>query len=190
MRVEIWQQVVSIAYTTCTKQCTQISVSSHLHCGHISAAIAICHKTATQYHSHDLVPTTSSGCPFLSLFNTRSSGVHQISYLMGTGVSFPGVKRSGREDDHSPPSSTEVKNKWSYTSAVTYAFMTCTGTACTGSHVWSLFGVTTSSSAGSQTIFMAANSCESFKSKAVSYFLLLCQIRCPVLITSSPASHQ
>jgi hypothetical protein len=27
-----------------------------------------------------------------------------------------GVKRSGREADHSPPSSTEVKNAWSYTS--------------------------------------------------------------------------
>jgi hypothetical protein len=28
----------------------------------------------------------------------------------------PGVKRSGREADHSPPSSAEVKNVWSYTS--------------------------------------------------------------------------
>jgi hypothetical protein len=28
-----------------------------------------------------------------------------------------GVKRSGREADHSPPSSAEVKNAWSYTSA-------------------------------------------------------------------------
>jgi hypothetical protein len=27
-----------------------------------------------------------------------------------------GVKRQGREVDHSPPSSTEVKNEWSYTS--------------------------------------------------------------------------
>jgi len=27
-----------------------------------------------------------------------------------------GVKRPGREADHSPPSSTEVKNAWSYTS--------------------------------------------------------------------------
>jgi hypothetical protein len=29
--------------------------------------------------------------------------------LMGTGDSFPGVKRPGRDADHSPPASTEVK---------------------------------------------------------------------------------
>jgi hypothetical protein len=32
------------------------------------------------------------------------------------GSSFLVVKQSGREDDHSPPSSTEVKIAWSYTS--------------------------------------------------------------------------
>jgi hypothetical protein len=31
------------------------------------------------------------------------------------GCSFPGVKRPGREADHSPPFSTEVKNAWSCT---------------------------------------------------------------------------
>jgi hypothetical protein len=30
---------------------------------------------------------------------------------------FLGVKRPGREADHSPPSSAEVKNEWSYNSA-------------------------------------------------------------------------
>jgi hypothetical protein len=34
-----------------------------------------------------------------------------------------GVKRPGREADHSPPSSAEVKNTWSYTSTPTYVFM-------------------------------------------------------------------
>jgi hypothetical protein len=29
---------------------------------------------------------------------------------MGTGHSFPGLKRLGREVDHSPPSDAEVKN--------------------------------------------------------------------------------
>jgi hypothetical protein len=33
------------------------------------------------------------------------------------------VKRPGREADHSPPSSAEVKNAWSYTSTPQYAFM-------------------------------------------------------------------
>jgi hypothetical protein len=30
---------------------------------------------------------------------------------------IPGLKRPGREADHTPPSSAEVKNAWSYTSA-------------------------------------------------------------------------
>jgi hypothetical protein len=40
------------------------------------------------------------------------SGAHPASYPMGTGGSFPGGKgRPGREADHSPPSSAEVKNE-------------------------------------------------------------------------------
>jgi hypothetical protein len=43
------------------------------------------------------------------------SGAHPDSYPMGTGVtggSFPGGKaRPGRDADHSPPSSAEVKNE-------------------------------------------------------------------------------
>jgi hypothetical protein len=38
---------------------------------------------------------------------------------MGTTGSFPGIKLPGREADHSPPSSAEVKNAWSYTSTPT-----------------------------------------------------------------------
>jgi hypothetical protein len=38
--------------------------------------------------------------------------------------SFEGVKRQEREVNHTPPSSAEVKNKWSYTSTLpTYDFM-------------------------------------------------------------------
>jgi hypothetical protein len=44
----------------------------------------------------------------------NGSGAHPASYPMGTRGSFPGVKRPGREADHSPPSA-EVKNAWSYT---------------------------------------------------------------------------
>jgi hypothetical protein len=40
------------------------------------------------------------------------SGAHPASYPMGTGGSFPGGKAwSGRDADHSPPSSAEVKNE-------------------------------------------------------------------------------
>jgi hypothetical protein len=37
--------------------------------------------------------------------------------------SFPGVKRSGREADHPPPTSAEAKKTWIYTSTRLYVFM-------------------------------------------------------------------
>jgi hypothetical protein len=40
------------------------------------------------------------------------SGAHPVSYTMGTGGSVPGGKaRPGRDADHSPPSSAEVKKE-------------------------------------------------------------------------------
>jgi hypothetical protein len=39
----------------------------------------------------------------------NGSRAHPASYPMGTRGSFPGVQRPGREADHSPPSSAEVK---------------------------------------------------------------------------------
>jgi hypothetical protein len=42
---------------------------------------------------------------------------------MGTGALSLGEKRPGREADHSPPSSAEVNNAWSYTSTPQYIFM-------------------------------------------------------------------
>jgi hypothetical protein len=40
------------------------------------------------------------------------SGAHPASYPVGTGGPFPGGKaRPGRDADHSPPSSAEVKNE-------------------------------------------------------------------------------
>jgi hypothetical protein len=50
------------------------------------------------------------------------SGVHPTSYPMGTGALSPGVKRPGRESDHSPTSA-EVKKMWLYTSTSPCAFM-------------------------------------------------------------------
>jgi hypothetical protein len=51
------------------------------------------------------------------------SGAHPASYPMGTGNSSPGVKRPGREADHSPPNSAEVKKMGIYTSTPPNAFM-------------------------------------------------------------------
>jgi hypothetical protein len=58
---------------------------------------------------------------FYSSYGVRQ--VHPTSYKMGTGGYFPGVKRQGREADHSPPASSEVKKTWIYTSTPPYAFM-------------------------------------------------------------------
>jgi hypothetical protein len=41
---------------------------------------------------------------------------------MGTGGFSPGVKLQGREADHSPPTSAEVKKIWIYASTPPYAF--------------------------------------------------------------------
>jgi hypothetical protein len=47
-----------------------------------------------------------------SLCVQTGSGAQPASYPMDTGGSFPGGKaRPGRDADHSPPSSAEVKNK-------------------------------------------------------------------------------
>jgi hypothetical protein len=47
-----------------------------------------------------------------SVFFQTRSGAHPASCPMGTGGPFPGDKaQPGREADHSPPSSAEVKNE-------------------------------------------------------------------------------
>ena len=46
----------------------------------------------------------------------NGSGACPTSLFTGHGNSFPGVKRPGREVNHTPPSSAEVKNKWSQAS--------------------------------------------------------------------------
>ena len=46
---------------------------------------------------------------------------------MGTRGSLPGGKVDRHEADHSPPSSTEIKNDWSYDSTPPYTSMECIG---------------------------------------------------------------
>jgi len=48
--------------------------------------------------------------------STRALGTIQPSNSIGTAALSSQVKRSGRETDHSPLSSAEVKNGWCYTS--------------------------------------------------------------------------
>jgi hypothetical protein len=47
---------------------------------------------------------------------------------MGNRAVFPGVKWPGRDVDHSPPFSVEVKHGWSYTLLPLYAFVAPKGT--------------------------------------------------------------
>jgi hypothetical protein len=60
---------------------------------------------------------------FTSPIMQTGFGAHPTSYTMGTGGSFPGLKRPGREADHSPPANAEIKKMWIYTSTPPYIFM-------------------------------------------------------------------
>jgi hypothetical protein len=53
---------------------------------------------------------------FFSLYYPDWLWGHPTSYPKGTWGSFPGVKQQGREADHSPRASGEVKKMWIYTS--------------------------------------------------------------------------
>jgi hypothetical protein len=46
-----------------------------------------------------------------------------VGVRVPVGTRSPGVKRLGREADHSPSASAEVKKMWIYTSTPPYAFM-------------------------------------------------------------------
>jgi hypothetical protein len=50
-------------------------------------------------------------------------GPTQSPIQWGPSAVTPGVNRPGREDDHSPPSSAELKNERSYTSSPQYVFI-------------------------------------------------------------------
>jgi len=56
-------------------------------------------------------------------FPSPGSGAHAVSYPKLIGGSYLGVKRPGREAEHSPPSSAETKKAWSYTSTSSYVFV-------------------------------------------------------------------
>jgi len=49
-------------------------------------------------------------------------GAHAAFYSWGGEDFAPGLKRPGRESDHAPPSSAEVKNLYNYTSIPPHAF--------------------------------------------------------------------
>jgi hypothetical protein len=65
------------------------------------------------------------------------SGAHPASCPMGTGGPFAGGKaRTGREADHSPPSSAEVVNEGTIFPLPSSASMACSGTALLNMHLF------------------------------------------------------
>jgi hypothetical protein len=62
------------------------------------------------------------GVRFLQVVRT-GVGAHPASYPVHTWDSFLGIKLQGREADHSPPASAEVKKIWIYISTPLYTFM-------------------------------------------------------------------
>jgi hypothetical protein len=62
-----------------------------------------------QFISVGCIPSRTKRFSLQRYFHT-GSGAHSASYTMGTGVVSLGVKWLGHEADHSPPSSTQVKN--------------------------------------------------------------------------------
>jgi hypothetical protein len=69
---------------------------------------ALTMKEKTKYRSRVRFPAGAGNSSLHHRVQT-GSGAHPPSYPMGTMGSFPGVKRPGREADHSPPSSAEGK---------------------------------------------------------------------------------
>jgi hypothetical protein len=53
------------------------------------------------------------------------SAAHTTSYQMDTSGHSPGVKWAQREDDQTSPLCAEIKNAWSFTSALLYIFIQC-----------------------------------------------------------------
>jgi hypothetical protein len=70
-------------------------------------------KVHTENYMHLICSSLTEAENFSSsLCAQTGSGAHPASCTMGTGGHFPGGKaRPGRDADHSPPSSAEVKNE-------------------------------------------------------------------------------
>jgi hypothetical protein len=76
-------------------------------------------KSRDEYRSHkQFIPAGAVMGLFLLATTSRLAlGPTQPPVQWVAGAFTPGIKRPGSEANHSPPSSAEVKNPWSYTSA-------------------------------------------------------------------------
>jgi hypothetical protein len=91
-------------------------------------------NTETGLHDGGSIPGRFWNVFLLTTASRTVLGPTQPSIQRLSGALSLGVKRPEREVDHSPPSSAEVKNTWSYTSTPQYAFMAwCSVKESTGS---------------------------------------------------------
>jgi hypothetical protein len=80
---------------------------------HVEFCIVI---SKTEMEMRNIVSGRGLGILLFTTVSRTALGPTQPPIQWGTRGSFPGVKRPGCEADHSPLSSVEVKNAWSYTS--------------------------------------------------------------------------
>jgi hypothetical protein len=82
-------------------------------------------RSPALYHSAIPGARISAGAENFSLHHRVQTGfgAHPTSCPVGTSDSFPGVKRPGREADHSLPSSADIKIAWRYTSTIPYVMV-------------------------------------------------------------------
>jgi len=80
-------------------------------------------KVLTAVHSHQttsieaaVLSTARSGVRILVRATSRSALGPTSLLFNGYRASSPGIRRPGHDVNHSPPSSTEAKNEWSYAS--------------------------------------------------------------------------
>ncbi|PNF15380.1 hypothetical protein B7P43_G00977, partial [Cryptotermes secundus] len=72
----------------------------------------------------DSLPCSISNIHFNIILPPQTGSVaHTASYPTVPGTLSQGVKRPGRETDHSPPTSAEVKKTWIYTPTPPCVFM-------------------------------------------------------------------
>jgi hypothetical protein len=96
-------------HTAATPMCHNISLKSGTHGSSGACAPSVQRVTLTLYQCGQNRETSKR-------IVSCDIGAHTASYQMGTRGSFPWGKAAGCDADHSPPSSAEVKNAWSYTS--------------------------------------------------------------------------
>jgi hypothetical protein len=74
-------------------------------------------------HLHYHKPLTTGEDFSLAHKFQATSGAHTASYPLGIYVPSSGVKRTGREANHSPPSIAKVKNAWRYAATPPHVLM-------------------------------------------------------------------